>query len=208
MEIEFFGANAVRITYKKTVFVVDDNLADVGKKTITKTDDIALQTDMSVTVATGGRLLLDAPGEFEVGDVSVVAVAARGHRDEEGKASSTIFKLHAGDTSVVVLGHIYPDLTDAQLEAIGEADVLIVPVGGHGYTLDPIGALQVIKKIQPSIVVPTSYQMSGVKTEAPQLTLEEAIQQLGLPAGEPVKSLKVKPSELEPDQTKLVVVQS
>ena len=208
MDIEFFGGNALRLTVKKTVFVVDDNLADLGKKSITKADDISLKTDLAIPVASGARLLLDAPGEFEVGDVSVTAIAARGHRDEEGKTNATIFKLRAADASVVVLGHVHPELTNDQLEEISDADVLIIPVGGHGFTLDPMAALDVIKKVQPSIIIPTTYQMPGVKAEVPQVSLEEAVQQLAMPAGEPVKTFKVKPAEFDPDQTKLVIVQS
>lgn len=208
MEIEFFGANTVRVSYKKTVFVVDDNLDSLGKKAVTKSGDISLQTDVSIPVAKGGRLLLDAPGEFEVGDVSVTAVAARGHRDEEGKTSATIFKLHSGDSSVVVLGHIHPDISGDQLETIGDSDVLVIPVGGHGFTLDPVGALDIIKKLQPSVVIPTYYQMPGIKTEVPQLSLDEAVQQLALQAEDPVKSFKIKPADFVADQTKLVIVQS
>lgn len=208
MEIEFFGGNAARISYKKTVFVVDDNLDSLGKKSITKSDDVSLQTDVDIPVAAGGRLKFDAPGEFEVGDVSVTAVAARGHRDEEDKTSATIFKLHAGDASVVILGHIHPDLNGDQIEALADSSVLVVPVGGHGFTLDPAEALQVIKKIQPSVVIPTNYTQTGLKTEVPTTSLEEAIQQLAMPASEPSKSFKIKPTDLDIDQTKLVIVQS
>lgn len=208
LEVEFFGANCLRISFKKTVFVIDDNLITLGGKSITKTDDVSLQTDMSIAVADGGRLLLDCPGEYEVGDVSVTAIAARNYRDEEGKTTSTIFKLYAQDTSVVVVGHIYPKLDETQLEQIGECDVLVVPIGGNGFTLDPAGALQVVKAVQPSVVIPTSYQTPGIKSLVPQGSLEDAIKQLAMPASEPVSSFKLKPAELEADQTKLVIVTS
>lgn len=208
LEVEFFGANCLRISFKKTVFVIDDNLSDLGGKSITKADDVSLQTDISIPVAAGARLLLDCPGEYEVGDVSVTAIAARNHRDEEGKTTSTIFKLYVQDTNVVIVGHIHPNLDETQLELIGECDVLIVPVGGNGFTLDPTGALQVVKAIQPSVVIPTSYQMSGLKAPMPQVSLEEAVKQLAMPASEPVKSFKLKPAELEADQTRLVIVTS
>jgi hypothetical protein len=33
-------------------------------------------------------------------------------------------------------GHIYPELSEDQLEQIGMVDILVVPVGNSGYTLD------------------------------------------------------------------------
>ena len=37
---------------------------------------------------------------------------------------------------------------------------------------------------------------------------EEAVKQLAMPASEPVSSFKLKPAELEADQTKLVIITS
>ncbi len=86
------------------------------------------------------------PGEYEVSEVSIFGISARAHMDEKGQETATIFKIQFEDLRVAVVGHIHPDLTDDHLEEIGAVDILIVPVGGNGYTLDPIGALQVIKK--------------------------------------------------------------
>ncbi|MDQ3093571.1 MAG: MBL fold metallo-hydrolase [bacterium] len=208
MEIEFFGANALRMFTKTTSFVVDDTLSNQGNKSVTKSDSVSLQTDKSIPVEPGARLLLNAPGEFEVGEVSVKATAVRGHRDEANELTATIFQLQTADGTVVIIGHVHPDVTDAQVEQIGHADVLVVPVGGHGFTLDPEGALKIIKKLSPSVVIPTYYEVSGINTEMPQLNLEDALTQLALPADEPVSSLKLKGTDFTSDQTKVVVLTS
>ena len=67
MDIEYYGANAIRLETKKTRIIVDDTLALQGKKSITKADDVSVQTDAAILVADGGRLLLSVPGEYEVG---------------------------------------------------------------------------------------------------------------------------------------------
>ena len=103
-------------------------------------------------------------------------------------------------------GHIYPDLSEDQLEAIGPVDVLIVPVGGNGYTLDGAGALRVIKKIEPKVVIPTHYADKGIKYEVPQRSLEEALKEMGMEPAEKVE--KYKPNILEmTDTTHLVVLE-
>lgn len=52
---------------------------------------------------------------------------------------------HVGD-----LGHV---LTPEQVKALGQVDVLLVPVGGT-YTVDAAGATQVVSQLNPKVVVP------------------------------------------------------
>src|SRR5579871_5779234 len=99
--------------------------------------------------------------------------------DEAGE-QATMFKLIAGDQSVLISGHIYSKLSESQLEAIGIVDVLIVPVGGHGYTLDPTGALQLIKAIEPKLVIPTHYADKSLNYPVPQLELSEVLKELSM----------------------------
>jgi L-ascorbate metabolism protein UlaG (beta-lactamase superfamily) len=150
MEIQFYGANCVRLTTKKINIIVDD--LDGSH---TKSTDVALFTGPHGVSKTTPKLMFDQPGEFEASDTSIEGIAARAHMDAAGGKSSTIFKVVGEDVRVVVLGHIYPELSEAQQEALGLVDILIVPVGGHGYTLDGVGALTVIKEIEPKIIIPT-----------------------------------------------------
>jgi L-ascorbate metabolism protein UlaG (beta-lactamase superfamily) len=196
MEVQFYGANCVRLVNKKAAITVDDNLAGLGLKSVTKAGDIALFTNVHEVPSVDVKLLIDAPGEFEVANVSVQGIAARAHMDEEDKKTATIFRIEAEDLRIVVLGHVHPDLTDKELEAIGTVDVLIMPVGGNGYTLDPIGALKVLKKIEPKMVIPTHYEDSAVKYEVPQQPLEEALKTLAIEAKETLPKIKLKSADL------------
>lgn len=88
------------------------------------------------------------------GDLSPYAVRLRGmgtYHDEQsgaqrGKNTMMLIEvdglriLHCGD-----LGHV---LTDAQLEAIGPVDLLLIPVGGT-FTIDAEGALRVSQQVNP-----------------------------------------------------------
>src|SRR3990167_6930940 len=154
MEIKYFGANCVRIQTKKVGVVIDDNLDDLGQKSITKDSDIALYTsrgDALFKNKKSGCFLADKAGEYEVSDISIKGIATRSHMDEEGAKTAIVYRLIIDDIKIGVLGHLHPDLSDDQLEALGMIDVLLVPVGGSGYTLDSIGALKLIKKISPHI---------------------------------------------------------
>jgi L-ascorbate metabolism protein UlaG (beta-lactamase superfamily) len=206
MEIQYYGANCVRLVTKKASITIDDNLKDLGLKSVTKKGDIVLFTGAHGEAPEEVKLVIDHPGEYEVSDTSVQAIAARAHIDEANQKSATMFKIIGEDVRVAVVGHIYPDLTDAQLEALGTVDVIIIPVGGNGFTLDPIGALKIIKKIEPKLVIPTHYHDDAAKYPVPQQTLADAINGLAMEAKEAVPKLKVKPGEMA-DVAQLVVLE-
>jgi len=204
MDLQFYGANCLSITHKTARIVIDDNLAELGLKSITKPDDVVLFTSPSHDVK--ARLVFDSPGEYEVSDISIAGIAAQAHTDEPDKFNATIFKLTFADQSVLVTGHVYPKLNDKQLEAIGHVDVLVVPVGGNGYTVDPTGALQLIKAIKPRVVVPTHYADKALKFPVPQQTLAQALQEMAMEPKETISKLRLKPSELT-DITQLIVIE-
>jgi L-ascorbate metabolism protein UlaG (beta-lactamase superfamily) len=85
-------------------------------------------------------------------------------------------------------------------------DVVVVPVGGSGYTLDGVGALKVLKQIEPKVVIPTHYADKALKYEVPQASLEDAIKGLGMEVSERVGKYKIKPTELS-DTMKLIILE-
>lgn len=205
MDIQFYGANCLAVTHKGTRIVIDDNLADLGAKSIVKSGDVALFTGAHGG-APAARLVLDSPGEYEVADVSIIGIMARAHVDEEGGLGATMFKLVVGELNVLFTGHVYPELSDSQLEAIGMIDLMVVPVGGNGYTVDPVGALKLIKAVEPKLVVPTHYADKALKYPVPQQDLANALKELAMEPKETVSKLKLKPSELS-DVTQLVILE-
>lgn len=205
MDIQSHGANCLTINTKGVRLTIDDNLADLGGKKVAKSDDVVLYTSAHGEAPKDARLAVDQPGEYEVGGVAIYGIAARAHIDEDGKKTATMYKIIYDDVSILITGHIHPDLSDDQLEKIGTVDVVIVPVGGNGYTLDGIGALKIIKEIEPKIVVPTHYQQDGLEYVVPQQPLEEAIKALGMEPKETTDKLRLKSGSLE-SSTQLIIL--
>lgn len=210
MDLQFYGANCVKITTKKTTIVIDDNLAELGQKAVARAGDVMLFSGVHQPVTIDARLVIDQPGEYEVSDISIRGISARSHMDDPdvkpAGGSATIFKLSYDDVEVVIMGHVYPELTDAQLESIGTVDVLVVPVGGNGYTLDPVGALKLIKKIEPKLVIPTHYADKGIAYEVPQQELDNALKELSMEPKDTVEKLRLKSADLVSDVTQLIVL--
>mgnify|MGYP003579274330 CR=1 FL=1 len=192
MEFQYFGANCVILTMKQVTIVVDDNLHELGLKPVAKPDHIALFTHLPKQPPKA-RLVLSDPGEYEVSEVSIFGIPARAHMDEPDQHTATIYKIQHDDLRVAITGHIHPDLTDDHLEEIGTVDVLVIPVGGNGYTLDSIGAMQVIRKIEPKIVIPTHFDDSKINYPVPQQPLSEALKGLGVEPKETLAKFKPKP---------------
>lgn len=194
MDIEYKGANSIVIDRKKDVFVIDPKLSSVGLKDYkgksvafiaTKHDFLSEPTDEET-------VLIDGPGEYEVKNCTIKGVAARPHSSlKEGDKSATMYRLDLDDTSIAVIGHVDANLTDDQLEFLGVVDILIIPVGGYGYTLEPKEAANLVKKIEPKTVIPTHYADDNIKYEVQQANLEEFVKELGSSVEEYSK-LKVK----------------
>ncbi len=205
MELQYFGGNCIVMSTKGARLVIDDNLAELGLKSVTKTDDIALFTQ-EPKHSPEARLVFSDPGEYEASEISIFGIPARSHMDEEGKHSATIYKIQAGDFKVGVVGHIHPDISEDHLEELGAIDILIIPVGGNGYTLDGIGALSVIKSIEPKIVIPTHYDDPKTTYPVPQQPLSEALKILAMEPKESVAKFKPKPADFS-ENTQLIVLE-
>lgn len=206
MDIQFYGANCLVLNTKQARVVVDDNLASLGAKGVTKAGDIALFTAAYDKTVVDTKIVIDQPGEYEVSGVSIYGIEARAHMDEASQKTATMYKLLIDDLRVLVTGHVYPELSDAQLEAIGMVDLMIVPVGGNGYTLDGVGALKLIKAVEPKLIVPTHYDEKGLTYPVPQQTLEQALKALAMEPKETTSKLRLKSGELG-DTTQLVVLE-
>jgi len=210
MELEFFGGNCFRIKSKQTTIVVDDNLNKIGKKSIINDKVVAFYTSGMLRdekAVEQARLVIDGAGEFEVGDITVKGLQARSHMDEAGVHTATVFQFMFGGQTITVLGHVHPDIDDEVIELVSGTDVLILPVGGNGFTLDPVGATSVIKKVEPDVVVPSQYDIAGINYEVPAQGLEEFGKVSSLNLEDAQDSLKlVRAGEDSSTQTRVVVL--
>lgn len=208
MEVKFYGANCLRLQTKKAGVVIDDNLASLGQKSITKESDLSIYTyRVDEKKIPKSVFFVDRPGEYEVVNVSINGIAAQAHVDEPGKKNAVMYRLVINDYKIGVIGHIYPEISDEQLERLGMIDILFIPVGGNGFTMDATGALKVIKKIGPSIVVPTHYKDSKIKYEVPQDDLAEVRKVLSMEPAEELDQLSLKGRDFA-EGTKLVILKN
>jgi L-ascorbate metabolism protein UlaG (beta-lactamase superfamily) len=125
----------------------------------------------------GNPLVLDQAGEAKgVKDKNIkIKGVMTAHDDADGskRGTNVIFCLDVDGVKICHCGDLGHVLTDAQAKAIGQVDVLMIPVGG-GFTLEPVNVDKVIGQLKPRIVLPMHYltEKIGIPISGPDAFLK------------------------------------
>lgn len=81
------------------------------------------------------------------------------HDDAQGgqRGKNAIFVFEIDGMNIAHLGDLGHKLSDDQVKAIGNVDVVMIPVGGF-YTIDGKNAAQVVAQLNPKVVIPMHYK--------------------------------------------------
>jgi len=206
-DIEYKGANTVVISTKKATLVTDPKLSVAGLKDVNIKEAVEIATE--ARFATNGqdaKILIEGPGEYGVAGFHIRGISAQRHLDAEGQELlGTIYRIECGDVRIGLLGNIYEQLSEDKLEELGVLDILIIPVGGNGYTLDATGAVSLVRKISPKVVIPVHYADGALTYEVRQESLDLFAKELGVPV-ETVSKYKVKGAATLPGTLTLIEV--
>lgn len=192
-EIEYKGGNSVIISSNKASVVADPKLSVIGLKDLNVKDRVELATEERFALNhEEAKLVIEGPGEYGIGDLDISGIAAQRHLDAADQPKhSTIYRIDNGEMRIALVGNIYEKISEEQLESIGVIDILIIPVGGNGYTLDATGAATLVSQIDPKVVIPVHYDDPALKYEVPQAPVSEFIEKVSAPVEEATK-LKIK----------------
>jgi L-ascorbate metabolism protein UlaG (beta-lactamase superfamily) len=197
MEITWLGHACFRLRGKEVIVITDPygpqlgyNLGRVSAQIVTISHD---HPGHNNAAAVGGDpYVVRGPGEYEVQDVLITAVASY-HDAERGKrlGRNTIYLLHIDDLAICHLGDLGHLLTDAQREEIGDVDVLLVPVGGKN-TINAAQAVEVISQVDPRVIIPMHYATAATAGKVEGLDpLEKFCREMGVEVVEPQPKLAV-----------------
>ncbi|MGW8185483.1 MAG: MBL fold metallo-hydrolase [Candidatus Moraniibacteriota bacterium] len=149
-------------------------------------------------------VVIDAPGEYSVKGINVTGIDSF-HDDKEGaeRGRNTIFVLDTEDIRICHLGDLGVDLTVKQLEKIGDVDILMIPVGGK-YTIDSKRAVEITRKLSPSIVIPIHYKIKGMNIDIADE--KEFCAELGNCPKEKVNKITLKKKDLEEKNMEILLM--
>ncbi len=152
--------------------------------------------------------VVDGPGEYEINGVLITGVRTA-HDTQKGaeRGFNTVFVIHLDDVVFCHLGDLGHELTQTQLEEIGDVDVLFVPVGG-GETIGPVEANNVISQIDPKIVIPMHYAAPQLSFEYQLAPLEKFTHERGIKEISLEEKLSVTTANLpaETEETRVVML--
>lgn len=192
MEITYYGANCVLLTTKPLKVLIDPVSGEYGPNPKVSADVTLFTQQPQQEVAASAGTTITFPGEYEMKSVSIEGVAARLHTEESAeKLEGVIYCLSYNGIRMVVCGNIHPELSEEQIEQLDGVDVLVVPVGGRGLTLDKEAAASLVRQFNPGAVVPVHFNDDQIEYPMPQADVSEFLHEMGVSELEPQDSFKV-----------------
>jgi L-ascorbate metabolism protein UlaG (beta-lactamase superfamily) len=210
MEINWFGLSCFRLTERGLATVVTDPYDSqvVGYEPLKLKADIVTISHAAPghnysTAVKGYSKLITGPGEYEIGGVFITGIQTNGYgkRNPE-EPRNTLYVFEYEGVSIAHLGDLRRVPSQTEIEALGNVNVALVPVGGGG-GLNAAKAAEMISLLEPGFVVPMHY---GSSTNALKLApLNKFLKEMGLNASEPQPSLKVTKGSI-PEETHVIVL--
>lgn len=222
MQIIWHGQSCFKISVKseqiaadkkeEVAIIIDPFEEKVGfKPPRLKADIVAITHDHfdhnNVKAVEGEPFLIDGPGEYERKGVKIWGIEAF-HDEQKGakRGLVTIYIIEAEGLRVCHLGDFgQSELSSAQLEEIGDIDILMVPVGGV-YTIGAKEAAETVNQIEPKIVIPMHYKIP--KLEIKLDSADKFLEILGAKSKQAVDKLTVKKKDLPQEGTEVIVMKA
>ena len=199
MDVNWLGHSCFRLRGKQAAIVTDPFPPDVGYTLGKLTAEIVTishqhQSHSYHEGIGGDPKVITGPGEYEIKGVLIIGIATL-HDAEEGKSKgkNTVYLIEIDGITVCHLGDLGHVLTAEQVEAIDDVDVLLLPVGGRS-TLNAATAAEVIRQIEPKIVIPMHYQTPVLKRELE--SVDSFLKEMGIERPPSQPKLSLNPSSL------------
>lgn len=161
----------------------------------------------NVSLVEGVRKVVDGPGEYEINGISIIGIASY-HDDSKGekRGKNTIYSIEVDGLKIVHLGDLGHKLSEDMIKEIGETDVLMIPVGGE-FTIGPKEAVEIVRAINPTVVIPMHYQIPGLNKEifAKLAPVESFLSELNIKV-EKLPKLVIKEGSLVAEDQKVVLL--
>lgn len=206
MEIKWLGHACFQIKTKTATLVIDP-YKDIGLSMPKVVADVLLIThdhfDHNAREKVKAEVVIDSPGEYEIKGVYIEGIRAF-HDEKQGaeRGKITMYLIKVDEVSLLHTGDLGHRLDSKLIEEINGVDVLLVPVGGK-YTLDAKAASEIVKDLDPRIVIPMHYKIPGLTLDI--AGVEGFVKEIGLKPEE-MGILKVNRSQLPEEEMRLVLL--
>jgi L-ascorbate metabolism protein UlaG (beta-lactamase superfamily) len=216
MNIQYYGHSCFKISTKPagrgqeevTIFI-DPFDKSIGLRPPQGQADLVMVTHQhfdhnNISALKGEPRVVDIPGEYSVKGVNIIGIQTF-HDKKEGaeRGLNTAYVIDSEDIRLCHLGDLGDKLNEKQLEMINGVDILMIPIGGN-YTIDFKEAVDLIRKMEPKVVIPMHYKMKG--TTAKIDDEKKFCNEIGNCPREKISKYNFKKSDLEGKNMEVVLM--
>lgn len=206
MKITWYGLSSFRLRHRNKIVLFDPLGKKYGVKPRRLKADVVLLTapaklDYNLGSYQDKSFIIDGPGEYEANQVYVIG------RATESEPDNNIYFVKMGSFGILHLGLMQRAKSFMKvLEKLGDVDILFFPIGGDA-VLDFEAATQVINQIEPGMLIPMFYKTKGIKGFDNLADEKKFLEEAGIENPRRESELKVKKSDLNPDQPQVVLLE-
>ncbi len=214
MKITWYGHSLFQIitTPRKNhqvKIVIDPFEKSIGLRVPKLEADILLITHKhqghnNIKAVAGNPFVIEDPGEYEVKEIMIQGIPSF-HNASKEEVGNTIYIIESENLKICHLGDFgQKELSEEQLEKIGDIDILMIPIGG-GNTISSKEAAKIMSQLEPKITIPMHYALPKLKTKLDPLS--KFLKSFGIKSLSPVKKLSIKKKDLPADEAKIIVLE-
>ncbi len=217
MNIQYYGDYCFKITTKPNgratedvVIVTDIPEKGTGLRAPQGEANLILLSHQDPThpgleLIKGEPVILSTPGEYAVHGVALIGLPS--YRDAENGAKrgqNTLFLVETEEMKLCYLGAMGSMPDASALERLSGIDILFIPVGDEDSL--PLHEIDdVIRKIEPKVVIPMHYKIGGMITSLPD---EKAFcKMIGNCPAEKITKWNVKVKDLEGKNMEILLLE-
>ncbi|MES2416256.1 MAG: MBL fold metallo-hydrolase [Patescibacteria group bacterium] len=141
--------------------------------------------------------IISGPGDYEVREIFVKGIMSDATLGGK-KYINTIYTLSMDNINIAFLGALGEGtLPKEAIEAIGNPDILFIPVGGKD-VLDAKNASKLSASLEPKLIIPMDYDIESLKA---------FLKEEGAESAEKVDKLTLKRKDLDGKEGEVIVLQ-
>ncbi|MDO8687350.1 MAG: MBL fold metallo-hydrolase [Dehalococcoidales bacterium] len=208
MDINWLGHSCFRIKGAQATVITDPYSPDLGYSLGSPAARIVTISHQhpghSYAQGVGDNpKVVAGPGEYDISGVLIIGTTTF-HDGEEGRSrgKNTVYLIEVDEISICHLGDLGHVLTTAQVEEIGNVDVLMLPVGGVSTINAPMAA-EVVRQLEPKIVLPMHYKTAALNRELEPV--DRFLQEMGVKEVNPQPKLSLTRAKL-PLSTQVILL--
>ena len=206
MEITWLGQASFSFNSRDVVLITDPQHTMLGRLSANKQPDIVTYSHtVSADQPSSSTHAVAGPGEYEISHFYLSGMGTILKRDSMPEESlvNTIYTIRVEGLTLCHLGYLTQKLTPAQIDQLGQPQILLGPVSGDGI-LSTSDLQETISAIQPRIFLPAQY--SANESSNGQSPLGKFLSEMGATDLEPQRRLNLTETNL-PGELRVVTME-